>query len=539
MKFVVVFFILCLLTITNTIATYLLSPVIYTTTGPIQGITLPNSYAYLGIPYSGQPLRFSPPFPHPPWTDILNTSTYSAGCIEYSIENTKENKTIVQDSEYNCLTLNIYMPFTYIEGNPILFYIHGGGFVIGNGNMDMSYIANQTGSLLVSINYRLGTTGFLNLPGMSPSYPIPNNNSDIACANVGILDQQYALQWINQNAGAFNHANKSNILIFGQSAGGSSVLFHLTIPSSYSLYQSAVPMSPGSPVLSFEEAQLIGTNIANALNCSNTTGYNEQLHCLRNIDIQTLISTSLEIAGTNYLPARLGPSVDNTLVLQPHVIAILQGNFNRNAYIVTTGCLFEGDLLVYNYNYEVSMNKSSAYNALLEYGNIAGFNLSTTIKMGNLYTNISINDGYLNSTSRIWGDGLIACAVSATAKGIAKYSNKPHYRLLWNTTLNQLQSSQPIGRSTHGTDYVFYFLSNEFFTESEQIVQQNLFTWLVSLAVNRDVNANGPRGQFPIQWPIYSDTLNNTLLVVNEIGNYSFITTWQEEYCNIWWEVQP
>ena len=524
------------------------SPIIQTSTGPIQGITTSYAYAYLGVPFSGQPLRFAPPFTHPGWSTVLNASTFSAGCIEYvatspryntttTTTNTNNNNPII-DTENGCLTVNIFMPFTYITGNPVIIWIHGGGFIGGNGNSDLSYFANQTGSLIVSVNYRLGTTGYFNLPGMNPAYPTPTD-PNAACPNVGLLDQQFALAWTYANAAAFG-ANNSNTLIHGQSAGGSSIMFQLTLPGSYSYYKAAIPMSPGAPVNPTIQAQTTANDIATAVNCPSSLGYTAQLACLRNVDINTLITASINVAQTGFLPLTLGPSIDNSLVLAAPATAFLNGNFNRNAHIVTTECLFEGDSLLVGYNHLVTMNSSTSQQALLEYARMVGFNSSTNNYMASFYTNIAVTDGYFNGSTRMWGDGLIACSSAAAAHGAAKYSNYPTYRFLWNTTLQQqLGTAQPAGRSTHGTDLPFYFNTANYFTTAEASVQQDLYTWLISLVVNNDVNANGPRGKFRIDWPAYDNNGENTLLVVNELGEYSTVQTWQEEYCNQWWIVQP
>lgn len=516
---------------------YSSAPIINTSTGPILGLNTGYAYAYLGVPYSGQPLRFSPPFTHPTWSTVFNATVYSAGCVEFTTTRPSSSSSLT-DSELGCLTVNIFMPFQYTKGNPVIFWIHGGGFIGGNGNSDLSYLANQTGALIISVNYRLGTLGYMNLHGMDPAFPTPTDPT-AACPNVGLLDQQFALQWTNINAAAFS-ANNSNILVIGQSAGGSSVLFTLTLRSSYDLYRAAIPMSPGAPVNPTLQAQSTADAIANTVNCSSSLGYTAQLACLRNVDINTLLSASVAVAETGFLPLTLGPSIDNALVLEAPVTAFLNGNFNRNAYIVTTECLFEGDSLLVGFNHEVVMNTSTAQTALLEYAKMVGFNSTTNSRMGALYTNISVNDGYFNGSTRMWGDGLIACSSAAAAHGAAQYSNHPTYRLLWNTTLNQqLGTSQPAGRSTHGTDLPFYFNTANYFTPAEAQVQQDLYTWLIALVVEGDVNAVGPRGKFPILWPAYSNTGTKSMLVVNEIGEYSTIQTWQEDFCSIWWNIQP
>lgn len=114
----------------------------------------------------------------------------------------------------------------------VMFYIHGGGFYEGSGD-DQQYgpdfLINDN-VILVTTNYRLGVFGFMSLG--TPEYS----------GNMGLKDQQLALQWINDNIESFG-GDRKRITLFGHSAGSASVHFHVLAPSSKGLFNRAIMMS--------------------------------------------------------------------------------------------------------------------------------------------------------------------------------------------------------------------------------------------------------------------------------------------------------
>lgn len=114
----------------------------------------------------------------------------------------------------------------------VMFYIHGGGFHEGSGD-DFQYgpdfLINDN-VILVTSNYRLGVFGFMSLGTAEYS------------GNMGLKDQQLALQWINDNIESFG-GDRERITLFGHSAGSASTHFHVLAPSSKGLFNRAIMMS--------------------------------------------------------------------------------------------------------------------------------------------------------------------------------------------------------------------------------------------------------------------------------------------------------
>lgn len=211
--------------------------IVSTLSGPVRGQFLTtlfenkSYYSFKGIPYATPPkydLRFLPPKPVVPWTEIRDCFSFGNSCLQF---NPIKNTEIKGDED--CLFLNIYTPnVNSTRLKAVMVYIHGGGFFFGSGDDDLQgpdFLINE-GVVLVTLNYRLGVMGWMSLG--TPEYS----------GNQGLKDQQLALRWINANIHLFG-GDSTKITIFGQSAGSSSCHFHILAPGSRGLFQQAIEMS--------------------------------------------------------------------------------------------------------------------------------------------------------------------------------------------------------------------------------------------------------------------------------------------------------
>jgi len=137
----------------------------------------------------------------------------------------------------DCLSLNITTPG--LDGSrPVLVWIHGGAFVGGSGSVpwyDGESFARNGDVVVVSINYRLGALGFLNV-----GHLLGDDYADSGSA--GIADQITALEWVRDNIQAFG-GDPSRVTIFGESAGGMSVASILGAPRARGLFTTAIAQS--------------------------------------------------------------------------------------------------------------------------------------------------------------------------------------------------------------------------------------------------------------------------------------------------------
>ncbi|XP_055296943.1 juvenile hormone esterase-like [Sitodiplosis mosellana] len=209
-------------------------PVIETTLGNIAGIrqqtVLGNSSfcSYRGIRYAVAPvgkLRFKAPIPSGSWEGTYNATEYGSACMQFNFSNLTTSE--------DCLFLNVFVPEPSICSSSrdiaVIVFIHGGGFITGAAYDGPHLLLNEC-VILVTLQYRLAIFGFL--PLALPEYS----------GNMGLKDQQLALEWINQHISAFG-GNPKQVTLMGQSAGGASVSFQRLNPKSRSYFKRAYVMS--------------------------------------------------------------------------------------------------------------------------------------------------------------------------------------------------------------------------------------------------------------------------------------------------------
>jgi para-nitrobenzyl esterase len=182
---------------------------------------------FLGIQYA-RAERFEAPVDIEKYTEIVEAKSFGAQCPQVPgfMEEILKTKELPTSEE--CLYLNIWRPSEVKSPLPVLFWIHGGAYTNGTAATSWYHGANlvELGDvIIVSINYRLGPFGF------------------IAAHNWGLLDQISALRWVNRNIESFG-GDPTNVTIFGESAGGSSVVALTASPSTKGLITKAWAMSP-------------------------------------------------------------------------------------------------------------------------------------------------------------------------------------------------------------------------------------------------------------------------------------------------------
>ena len=226
---------------------------IQTPCGEVQGCAgrIPGVAAYKGIRYAVAG-RWEYPVPVTAWEGVYDATAYGACCPQpraFSPENEtpqqafyyhefREGRTFSYSED--CLFLNVFTPDSAKAGDglPVLFYIHGGGFLTGCGHethFDCPVWPTK-GVIGVTINYRLGPLGFLTLPELK---------QEAGCTgNYGLYDQLAALQWVQRNIAAFG-GDPDNVTIMGQSAGAMSVQQLCLSPLTDGLFAKAVMSSGG------------------------------------------------------------------------------------------------------------------------------------------------------------------------------------------------------------------------------------------------------------------------------------------------------
>jgi len=191
--------------------------------------------AFKGVPYAAPPvgnLRWKPPYPPLTWTGIRKADTFGAACTQPASPSGKRQLPMSED----CLFLNIWTPAkTATDKLAILFFIHGGAWNFGSGNMNGEELAKK-GIIVISVNYRLGIFCGMGHPELTAESP------HRSCGNYGLLDLIAALQWIHLNIGAFG-GDPDKITIAGQSSGANAVHYLAATPLAKGLFRGAIGVS--------------------------------------------------------------------------------------------------------------------------------------------------------------------------------------------------------------------------------------------------------------------------------------------------------
>jgi para-nitrobenzyl esterase len=188
-----------------------------------------GSRVFLGIPFARAPvgaLRWRAPQDAIPWKGIRKADTFGPHCMQESVFADIEFRS--QGMSEDCLYLNVWTAAkSEGEHRPVLVYLHGGGFIAGDGSesrYDGASMARQ-GIVVVTLNYRLGVFGFLAHPELSRETEYHGSG------NYGLLDQAAALRWVRKNIAAFG-GNPEHITVAGESAGSISVSALMASPLS-------------------------------------------------------------------------------------------------------------------------------------------------------------------------------------------------------------------------------------------------------------------------------------------------------------------
>ncbi|MGH9825028.1 MAG: carboxylesterase family protein, partial [Blastocatellia bacterium] len=168
---------------------------------------------YKGIPYAAPPvgdLRWKAPQPVKVWAGVRE-------CTEFGNAEPQPNTlemvygTKLSKTSEDCLYLNVYVPAKRTSGKlPVMVWIHGGGFTLGEGATYDGENLARLGAIVVTINYRLGVFGFFAHPALS------KESGTGVSGNYGMLDQIAALKWVKRNIAAFG-GDATRVTIFGES----------------------------------------------------------------------------------------------------------------------------------------------------------------------------------------------------------------------------------------------------------------------------------------------------------------------------------
>lgn len=318
--------------------------VVQTAGGAVRGVVAPGYRVFDGIPYAAAPvgaMRWQPPQPAAPWQGVRDATKPGLRCIQ----DTSNDPDYGRPTGEDCLNLNVWSPDGAAPSRqkPVMVWIHGGGFLNGSADIyDARWLATQGDIVVVTVNYRLGTLGFLAHPALSP-------NGDIG--NYGLADQQAALRWVRDNIAEFG-GDPTKVTIAGESAGAMSVCDHLVAPESAGLFRAAIMQSgPCEAQADRATAQRVSADYATSAGCSDPAAV---AACLRSLPPETLQRAPLyvgfgpdkltgPVTGTDRLPA--DPMTAFALNRVPRIPVLVGSNGDEFAMFTAIQFLKDGGRL--------------------------------------------------------------------------------------------------------------------------------------------------------------------------------------------------
>ena len=238
------------------------------TSGKIRGARKDGVNIFKGIPYGGRvsgDRRFRRPIELEPWAGVRDALQLGAPAIQPPRRGEPE-------PAEDCLFINIWTPGNDNQKRPVMFYSHGGGFVVGSGGapiQDGANLARHFDVVVVQTNHRLGLLGFLFLDDLAGS-------GYEGSGNQGILDITLALEWVNKNVAVFG-GDPNNVMIFGESGGGAKTSCLYALPEAAPYFNKAsIESGPGVRMYTREMAAKTTALVLKELNIS-TKGWRKLL----------------------------------------------------------------------------------------------------------------------------------------------------------------------------------------------------------------------------------------------------------------------
>ncbi len=504
-------------------------PEVITESGPLRGISGDQVDEYLGIPYAAPPvgkLRWMPPQPYGRWPGILEATQFGNVCPQ-------QNGGAAIGNE-NCLFLNVYAPHARKRRGPhlpVMVWIHGGAFTAESGKeFDPSPLVEHGNVIVVTINYRLGLLGFFAHPAI--------DNEGHPRGNYGLMDQQFALEWVRQNIVGFG-GNNQLVTVFGQSAGGLSAFCNLASPTAVGLFQRAIAESGSyagftdylGAIVPVAVAETVGTPsvpsgiaLASAVGCPSQTA-----DCLRNVSPANLVGLHLNTFNFLY------PFIDGTVLTQQPRAAFASGQFNRVPII--SGTTHDEWRLFVAFEYDLSgasltnSEYATAVDAL--YGPVIS---PMVLEFYPLPANPPADAASL-ALSAAGTDGIFSCPARLADQSLSRYVTTYAYEF------NDENAPREIGLSTvsfplgayHDTEQpyiinVSYFPSPIGFTPEQQQLSQTMITYWTNFAKTGDPNSAGVP-----TWSPYSSAADQfqSLIPSDPTVESSFAT---DHLCTTFWQ---
>lgn len=484
-----------------------------TLSGPVSGDSSDGVLVFKGIPYAAAPigaLRWRPPQRVTPWEQARDATRFGSACPQPP-RRARAGDPGPMDED--CLFLNVWTKGQ--DGkHPVMVWIHGGAFRLGSGSMpiyDGTRFARD-GVVLVTLNYRLGRLGFFAHPALAKANP------DDARGNYGLMDQVAALAWVKANIASFG-GDPDNVTVFGESAGGSSVVHLLTSPRAEGLFRKAIIESGGGHQIDrrVDGARGIRESLTDqGVAWAKTLGIGADANAsaLRALTAQQVLGDGQLTAGLG----GVGPVIDGDWVPDDPGVRLTHGDFIKVPLLIGTN------------SYEASV--------LEAFGTSASRLIATVgvdrAALSKLYAGVATDDTQM--ADQAFGDATFVSGSRHVARCLAAHG-EPVYLYHFDYVLERRRGKVP--GAAHGSEIPYVFdtfdklpaLVQMLTTATDAANATTMHRYWVNFAMTGDPNGMG----LP-PWPKYSKDTDQWLLVRPKIEVVAHFRAPQLDFFQQRWE---
>lgn len=498
--------------------------------GSIRGsISSEGVVAFKGIPFAAPPVganRWKAPQPVDPWTETRDATSFGPECPQMSLI----TRAYSPKSNEDCLYLNLWTPDPPSpKPLPVMVWLHPGAFFFGSGIGDSDQYAGdhlvRKGVIVVTLNYRLSALGFLAHKALSAEDPSHSSG------NYGLMDQIQALKWVQKNVAAFG-GDKNNVTIFGESAGGRSVILLLTSPAGKGLFHKAIAESGlgMTTTATLAEAEEQGDLFAKAKGCKEAA---DVLTCLRALPPEQLAGgpgdltpgIALPKGGINYFDKGINffPQAISDGVVVPDT----PDKVYNNKTLVSTVPVLHGAMTSEGALFHGGLFGESPVVDETEYETVLAKRFD---RVSEIVTKYPIADYPTpnDALTAVTGDAFFVCGTRRMARYLTAMGIT-NYVYTFNLTLDKTLLPVLKDKAFHSADIAYVFGNNSILgvlSEENRPASDTIMSYWTRFASNGDPNG----GDSPI-WPPYDETADPYLNIDKPI---EAITGLKKDKCDFW-----
>ncbi|XP_049802595.1 esterase FE4-like [Schistocerca nitens] len=492
-------------------------------------------YRFQGIPYAEPPvgdLRFQPPVTKAAWSGVRDALAVGSQCPQY--------RSGATSGAEDCLYLNVHGPGTPSQNGTqkaVMVWIHGGCFTGGSGSPVADYFVDND-VIFVGINYRLGLLGFL------------STSDEIVPGNMGLKDQVEALRWVQRNIAAFG-GDPDKVTIFGQSAGGASIHYHVLSPMSKGLFKNAIAMSGSAmnPWAFSRNATDRAVRFAGTLGYTGTSS-SDLVNFLKTVDPNTLVMDSSSALSEEdsktlfscvWVPSA-EPEHDGAFLTEEPWTLVAEGRYNLVPYMSGVTDL---EQLAQTQPNGVLSTEERVSNLNENFDEKVGCDLRLPTReerqngahaVKEFYYNgsdITLQDNY---TTALFDSHLFFSeGVDAVIRSMARYSSEPVY--YYEFTYVGSLSAYPGGPgAAHADDTRYLFASSSLDPNTEEGVIRAQMLELWTNFAKYDNPTPQQSSLVTVTWEEYDESSPNYLMIAAPLRTG---TSLFEPYMNFWHDLLP